>query len=66
MKIKPLLFAAVFASLAAVFWAPRASAESTRFWEQTSYSSLVKGTLEGLALTSDGTLRLGPRFDLLK
>jgi hypothetical protein len=59
MKTLSLL---LVAALVAVF----AGAESTRFWEQTSYSSLSKGKLEGLALSSDGTFRLGPRFDLLK
>ena len=41
-------------------------AESTRFWEQTTYQSLAKGTLDGLSLESDGSFRLGPRFDLIQ
>lgn len=46
--------------------AASAAAESTRFWDQTTYQSLTKGSLHGLSVQSDGTLRLGPRFDLIK
>ena len=56
--IIPLLLAALLAL--------SAKAESTRFWDQSSYQSLVKGTLEAVSLASDGSLRLGPRFDLIQ
>ncbi len=59
IKITPLL---LLAALVTVF----AQAESTRFLDQSSYASLAKGKLEGLSLSSDGTFRLGPRFDLVK
>ncbi|MBI2815327.1 MAG: hypothetical protein HYX72_00150 [Acidobacteria bacterium] len=51
---------------AALLLAVSAPAESTRYWEQSSYQSLAKGTPDGIAVSSDGTLRLGPRFDLIK
>ena len=59
MKPFPLLLAASLLSLSVL-------AESTRFWELNSYFDFGRGSLEGLSLRSDGTLRLGPRFDLLQ
>ena len=56
----------IFPLLLAALLAVSANAESTRYWDQTSYQSLVKGTLEGISLSSDGSLHLGPRFDLIQ
>jgi len=58
MKIAALLLLALVAFLPA-------GAESTRYWEQSSYQALLKGTAEGVALSTDGSLRLGPRLDLI-
>lgn len=59
--MKPMALCAVVL-LCAVFLL----AESTRFWEQTNYAAFEKGALENLSLRADGSLRLGPRFDLLE
>ncbi len=40
----------------------RAGAEQTRRWRQASYEEFEKGTAKGVALRSDGTLRLAPKF----
>ena len=37
-------------------------AADTQFWEQKGYRDFDKGTLEGLALRSDGKLLLAPQF----
>ena len=37
-------------------------AEQTRRWRQASYEEFEKGTAKGVALRSDGTLRLAPKF----
>lgn len=58
-KTLPLMAAALLLAI----YAP---AESTRYWEQSSYQNLAKGTPDGIAVSSDGTLRLGPHFDLIK
>ena len=52
--------------LAALLLTSSAIAENTRYWDQSLYPSLIKGTVEGLSLKSDGSLSLGPRLDLIK
>lgn len=39
-----------------------ALAEHTRWWRQASFDDFAKGTAKGVALRSDGTLFLAPRF----
>src|SRR5580658_1681148 len=38
------------------------AAEHTRFWRQSRYDEFEKGTAHGVAMRSDGTLELAPRF----
>jgi sugar lactone lactonase YvrE len=47
---------------AALFWAIAAQAEHTRFWEESTFEEFDKGTHNGLALRSDGTLLPAPEF----
>ncbi|HEV2615029.1 MAG TPA: hypothetical protein VGU63_00315 [Candidatus Acidoferrales bacterium] len=46
----------------ALFGAVATRAEHTRFWDQSSFAELDKGTHKGLALRSDGTLMPAPEF----
>ena len=46
--------------LAAMCWA-----QGTRTWEQTKYDEFEKGTSQGVAICSDGTLTLAPAFNAL-
>ena len=39
-----------------------ALAEGTRTWEQSSFDDFEKGTANGVAITSDGSLELAPSF----
>ena len=39
-----------------------AAAEHTRFWRQSDYDAFQKGDAKGVALRSDGTLILAPKF----
>jgi len=45
--------------LAGAVWV---GAEQTRRWRQSSFEEFEKGTAKGVALRSDGTLRLAPKF----
>ena len=38
-------------------------ASSTAFWEMTSYQDFIKGKLDGLSLSRDGTMTLAPKLD---
>jgi sugar lactone lactonase YvrE len=38
-------------------------AEHTRYWRQADFSDFVKGTAQGVAIRSDGTLEPAPKFD---
>ncbi|MGC1188758.1 MAG: hypothetical protein WA871_15340 [Candidatus Acidiferrales bacterium] len=38
------------------------AAEHTRFWRQSRYDEFEKGTAHGVAMRSDGTLQLAPKF----
>jgi sugar lactone lactonase YvrE len=40
-------------------------AQATRTWEQAKYDDFEKGTLHGIAISSDGNLALAPVFDAL-
>ncbi|HXW62776.1 MAG TPA: hypothetical protein VEJ45_09265 [Candidatus Acidoferrales bacterium] len=40
-----------------------APAEQTRFWKQSSFSQLEKGTAKGVAIRSDGKLAPAPKFE---
>jgi hypothetical protein len=40
-------------------------AQTTRTWEQTKYDDFEKGTAHGVAISSDGNLRLAPSFSAL-
>lgn len=40
-------------------------AQGTRTWEQTRYDQFEKGSAHGVAISSDGTLSLAPRFGAL-
>lgn len=40
-----------------------ARAEHTRFWKQSDFSQLEKGTARGVAIRSDGKLAPAPKFD---
>jgi len=51
--------------LLALLLAAPAAAETTRFWEMDAYSAFQKGEMAGLSLRSDGSLRLGPPFELV-
>ena len=58
MKVLRLaLFCPLFA---AICWA-----QGTRTWEQTKYDEFEKGTSQGVAICSDGTLTLAPAFNAL-
>ena len=37
-------------------------AEQSRRWRQSNFEEFEKGTAKGVALRSDGTLRLAPKF----
>ena len=54
----PKLFALSVLLLAATV----AFAEGTRTWEQSSFDDFEKGTANGVAITSDGSLQLAPSF----
>ena len=54
----PKLFALSVILLAATV----AFAEGTRTWEQSSFDDFEKGTANGIAITSDGSLQLAPSF----
>ena len=45
--------------LASAVWV---GAEQTRRWRQSNFDEFEKGTAKGVALRSDGTLRLAPKF----
>ena len=45
--------------LAGAVWV---GAEQTRRWRQSNFEEFEKGTAKGVALRSDGTLRLAPKF----
>jgi hypothetical protein len=49
-------------ALALLFCAVPAIAEHTRFWRQSDYDSFQKGDAKGVALRSDGSLALAPKF----
>ncbi len=51
----------LLAALALAAAAP-ALAEHTRWWRQTTFEELDKGTAKGVALRSDGKMFLAPRF----
>lgn len=38
-------------------------AEHTRYWREADYSQFVRGTAQGVAIRSDGTIEPAPRFD---
>ena len=40
-------------------------ADGTRIWEQSKFEDFVKGTTEGVAISSTGSLELAPAFKLL-
>jgi hypothetical protein len=42
-----------------------ALAEGTRLWQQSKYDDLEKGTANGVAISSDGSLSLAPSFTAL-
>ncbi|GAC1703332.1 MAG: hypothetical protein NVS9B4_11170 [Candidatus Acidiferrum sp.] len=46
-------------------WSPRARAEHTRRWQQSTYEEFLKGTAHGVAVRSDGRLELAPKFTLV-
>lgn len=48
-----------------VFAATAAFAEGTRTWTQSTYDDFTKGTSHGVAISSDGFLKLAPAFKLL-
>ena len=54
---RPALLCLLLSSIA---WA-----QGTRTWEQTKYDDFEKGTAHGVAISSDGNLRLAPAFDAL-
>src|SRR5271165_5960182 len=60
MKQTPLGLALLCLLLSAIGWA-----QGTRTWEQTKYDEFEKGTVRGVAITSDGSLTLAPAFDAL-
>ncbi len=53
----PLIFLLIFV--------PAVFPEGTRTWEQSKYDDFLKGTPHGVAISSDGTLKLAPAFKLL-
>ena len=55
-------FAALAGALAVMVFVAPAVAEHTRFWRQSDYEEFDKGTAKGVAIRSDGTLALAPRF----
>jgi outer membrane protein assembly factor BamB len=61
-SLRTLSFALLAALAAAAFSAAPARAEHTRHWRQSNYEEFEKGTAKGVALRSDGTLVLAPRF----
>ena len=44
---------------------PAALASGTATWEMNSYSDFIKGTFNGLSLSREGRLSLGPKLDTL-
>ena len=52
----------LFVVLSLIFLAASAFAEGTRSWEQSKMDELEKGTANGVAIRSDGTLELAPAF----
>lgn len=65
---KPFLFlvaASLLATSGISDLAPKAFAEGTRTWEQSKFDELVKGTAEGVAISSSGGLELAPSFKSL-
>src|SRR3974390_3029695 len=42
-----------------------AFAEGTRTWEQNKFEDFIKGTTNGVAISSTGTLELAPTFKML-
>jgi len=44
---------------------PAALASGTATWEMNSYSDFIKGTFNGLSLSREGRLSLGPRLDTI-
>ncbi len=61
-SLRTLSFVLLAALAAAAFGAAPARAEHTRHWRQSNYEEFEKGTAKGVALRSDGTLVLAPRF----
>jgi outer membrane protein assembly factor BamB len=51
-----------FGVLLALALVPTALAERTRIWRQSSFAEFERGEAKGVALRSDGTLVLAPRF----
>jgi hypothetical protein len=47
------------------FAAAAGFAEGTRTWEQSNYQDFLKGTAHGVAISSDGFLKLAPAFKLI-
>lgn len=60
MRIRSILMPAAMLLLAASVFA-----EGTRLWTQSSYDDFEKGTANGVAVASDGTLFLAPSFRAL-
>ena len=56
-----------FSALLAIFLAvtSAAFAEGTRTWQQSSFDEFEKGTANGIAIGSDGSLELAPSFRTL-
>jgi sugar lactone lactonase YvrE len=54
------VFSALAVALAAAAASPSAFAQGTHLWTQSRLEEFEKGTPQGVALTSDGTLREGP------
>src|SRR5579862_7139593 len=50
------------ATIVLCLWVAPAAAEHTRFWRQSDYEEFDKGIAKGVALRSDGTLALAPKF----
>ncbi len=53
------------ALLSALILSTFALAEGTRTWEQSKFDELTKGTVNGIALRSEGGLELAPAFKSL-
>src|SRR5579871_1750789 len=49
----------------AIFFAVITSAATTATWEMNGYQDFLRGRLNGLSLTRDGRLVLGPKVDTL-